>query len=90
MIFPDSNTQNGVIYFFPPLFSTFRIDFPDKIDKMGEHTFKLSPQERSLTMKAIVIALGITAFTAAANTLPPSVENTLPPTFESELSCVLN
>lgn len=41
-------------------------------------------------MKAIFIALGLTALTTAANTLPPTLENTLPPTFESEVACELN
>ena len=33
-------------------------------------------------MKTIAIVLGLTALTAAGNTLPPTPENTLPPTPE--------
>lgn len=39
-------------------------------------------KERTEKMKTIAIVLGLTALTAAGNTLPPTPENTLPPTPE--------
>ena len=39
-------------------------------------------KEREEMMKTIAIVLGLTALTAAGNTLPPTPENTLPPTPE--------
>ena len=47
-----------------------------------DFTGRETERKEKKMMKTIAIVLGLTALTAAGNTLPPTPENTLPPTPE--------
>jgi hypothetical protein len=71
-------------FYFVRKILIFGVDFLRKWSRMPQPDFTGRETERKekKMMKTIAIVLGLTALTAAGNTLPPTPENTLPPTPE--------
>lgn len=65
-------------------FPDFGVDFRENMSRMLQPDFSPEGNKKGKkkTMKTIAIVLGLAAFTAVGNTLPPTPENTLPPTPE--------
>ena len=66
-------------------FLIFGVDIWGKESRIRQPDFipgRETERKEEKMMKTIAIVLGLTALTAAGNTLPPTPENTLPPTPE--------
>lgn len=79
--------RNGIVFhffYFVRKILIFGVDILRKWSRMPQPDFTGRETERKekKMMKTIAIVLGLTALTAAGNTLPPTPENTLPPTPE--------